>query len=95
MNVWPHDRIRHNAQNWPANASKSETWEIGMAVKKSSREIEMGVMFLKCVKSGKCTSRTKAGNCANQLSGCEYKAAGGAVFRRIERYNRMKEEGLA
>ena len=34
-------------------------------------------MFVNCVKNGKCTSRTKAGNCANQLSGCEYKAAGG------------------
>jgi hypothetical protein len=28
---------------------------------------------MKCTKKGHCKSKTKAGNCANQLSKCEYK----------------------
>ena len=31
---------------------------------------------MKCTKKGHCKSKTKAGNCANQLSECEYKAKG-------------------
>lgn len=30
---------------------------------------------MKCNKPGKCASKTKEGNCANQLRDCEWKGA--------------------
>lgn len=43
---------------------------------------------MKCTKRGSCVSKTKEGNCANQLSDCEHKqnAKVDAVNRKNEQY---------